>query len=205
MRGLLKWVIAAVILLAGVGFLAFLYYVPPLTNTSPEEFVKAVDAGAPAIEDISDPAQRLLAERGKYITTVSDCLGCHQTPGQKGPDPTRYLAGGVTFVSASDGKVITRNLSPDRETGLGGVTDEEILRVLRSGIHRSGRQISPALMPWALISNLTDEDLHAVIVYLRHLKPVPHAIPDPVPGAAPPAGAIEQVYSTRDAGKPPGR
>ncbi len=205
MSRITKWSIGGLVVLAAVGFLAFLYFIPPLTSMAPEEFIKAADAGSPALDRIGDPAERLLAERGKYIVTTSDCMGCHQTPGPKGPDPDKYLAGGMTFVNATDGRVVTRNLTPDRETGLGTATDEEIKRTLRSGIHRSGRQISPAVMPWALVSNLTDEDLHAVIVYLRHLTPVPHSIPDPVPGTAPPAGAIEQLFGSSDAGTSPRR
>jgi mono/diheme cytochrome c family protein len=205
MKRSFKWAIGAVVLLAAGGLLAFLYFIPPLTSVPVEDFVKGVDAGAPSLEGITDPAERLLAERGKYIVTTSDCIGCHQTPGGQGPDPSKFLAGGMTFVNATDGKVVTRNLTPDRDTGLGGISDADIKRVLRSGVHRSGRQFSPTLMPWPGFSSWTDEDLHAVVVYLRHLAPVPHAIPDQVPGVALPAGVAEQAFAGRDAGTAPGK
>ncbi len=201
MKRVLKWAVIVAVPLAIAGFTAFLYFIPPLTSVPVEDFVKGADAGSPALDVISDPAERALAERGGYLVTVSDCLGCHQTPGPKGPDPTQFLAGGMTFVNAANGRVISRNLTPDRATGLGAVTDEEIKRVLRSGVHRSGRQMSPTLMPWAGYSSITDEDIHAIIVYLRRLKPISHSVPDPVPGAALPAGVMEQVYAGSDGGK----
>ena len=60
-------------------------------------------------------------------------------------------------------------------------------------------------MPWPGFSRWTDEDLHAVVVYLRHLTPVPHEIPGQVPGAVPPAGVAEQAFGGQDAGKAPGK
>ena len=62
-------------------------------------------------------------------------------------------------------------------------------------------------MPWPLFSSWSEEDRHAVVVYLRHLKPIAHRIPDPVPGnAITIPGAIEQDYGGKDYGisqKPP--
>ena len=73
---------------------------------------------------------------------------------------------------------MSRNLTPDVETGLGAKTDEQIKRVLRSGVFADGRVFHPFMMPWADFSNMTEEDRHAVVVFLRHLKPVRHRIPD---------------------------
>ncbi|MGE5200135.1 MAG: c-type cytochrome, partial [Rhodospirillaceae bacterium] len=97
---------------------------------------------------------------------------------------------------------VSRNLTPDKETGLANRTDEDIKRVLRSGVFPDGRPISHAAMPWPQFSNWSDEDLYAVVVYLRHIKPVRHEIPPPAPGNASAVvpGALEVVYGT-DAGK----
>ena len=113
-----------------------------------------------------------------------------------------FLAGGMQFATNTDGTAVARNLTPDRETGIGGRSDEEIKAVLRSGIFHTGRLVSPRAMPWPGFSAWTDEDLRAVITYLRHIKPVRHAIPDPAPGRADARvpGAVE-VVSTVDAGK----
>jgi len=57
-------------------------------------------------------------------------------------------------------------------------------------------------MPWAQFSNWSDEDLHAVVVYLRHIRPIRHGIPPPTAGVADAVvpGALEIVEGV-DAGK----
>ena len=201
MKRFIKWAILAVVVLAASGFLAFLYFVPPLTTTPQEEFIKGAVAGAPSLDAIADPAERLLAERGQYFVTTAACGDCHTTPGPQGPDSSMYLAGGMKFVNDMHGATVTRNLTPDRETGLGTRSDEDIRRVLRSGIHYTGRAFSHRVMPWAGFSHWTEEDLRAVVVYLRHLTPVRHAIPDPAPTAKLPPGVEELAFAFQDYGQ----
>ena len=202
MKGVLKWIALAVVVLAAGGFAGFLYFVPPLMSTAPEEFINLEAAMAPPVNDIADPAVRALAERGRYVVLSTDCTGCHVTPGPTGPMPDMYLAGGRTFITNAHGAVVSRNLTPDAETGLASRTDEDVKRVLRSGVYPDGRQISHVAMPWAQFSNWSDEDLHAVVVYLRHIKPVRHQIPPPRPGVADAVvpGALE-IAEGVDAGK----
>jgi hypothetical protein len=202
MKRFLKWAALVVVILLAGGFVAFLYFIPPLMSTAPEEFVNAEAAMAPSVDGIADPAVRALAERGRYVLLSTDCTGCHVTPGPQGPIPGMYLAGGRKFVTARHGTVVSRNLTPDKETGLAGRTDEDIKRVLRSGVFPDGRPIPHGAMPWAQFSNWSDEDLHAVVVYLRHVKPVRHEIPLPAPGTpgAIVPGAVLVAYGL-DAGK----
>jgi hypothetical protein len=50
-------------------------------------------------------------------------------------------------------------------------------------------------MPWANFSNWTEEDRHAVVVYLRHLPPIKQRTPEnPAQEQALPAGVLERVY-----------
>jgi hypothetical protein len=82
------------------------------------------------------------------------------------------------------GTLWTRNITPDRETGIGAWSDAEVARAIRSGISRDGRPLHWQGMTWDLLSNLDEEDLRAVIAYLRTLPPVKKAIPLPRPPAA---------------------
>ncbi len=202
MKKILKWTALVVLVLAVCGFAAFLYFIPPLTSMPPDDFIKQTASSAPAVDGIADPAERLIAERGRYLVLTADCVGCHTTQGPRGPRSDMFLAGGTRFTTNSHGAPVARNLTPDRETGLGSRSDDEIKMVLRSGSFHTGRSISPRVMPWAGFSNWTDEDLQAVVTYLRHIKPVHHAIPDPGPGRADAVvpGAVV-VVSTVDAGK----
>jgi hypothetical protein len=199
---ILKWTVAVVIVLAAAGFVAFLYFIPPFDRMAPETFIQGADAMAPAVDGIADPATRAIAERGRYLVVSADCTGCHTTPGPEGPDPAYFLAGGMKFVTNSHGVVVSRNLTPDRETGIGGKSDADLKRVLRSGVYPDGKPLPHQSMPWAYTSNWSDEDLHAVITYLRHIKPVRHQIPPAEAGRADAIvpGAVEVGFGT-DAGK----
>ena len=77
------------------------------------------------------------------------------------------MAGGMKATFKDRGTYFGRNLTPDA-TGLASRTDEEIERVLRSGVFTDGRLIVHRDMPWASFSNWTEEDRHAVVVCLRH-------------------------------------
>lgn len=200
----LKWALLVVVVLAAAVFLAFLYFIPPFFLTPPEQFGKDMAEAPPTVSDITDPAVRAIAEHGRYIVMTHGCIGCHATVGPQGPDLTKYLAGGGLRTQSRDGTYVSRNLTPDPETGLARRTDEEVLRVLRvlrSGTFPDGHVAPHTAMPWAVYSNWTEEDRYAVVVYLRHLKPVRHQIPDPSPASAiTVAGAIQQDNGGKDYG-----
>jgi len=201
MKKFLKWALLVLADIAVCGFGAFLYFIPPFFITPPEDFGKALADAAPPVTDIADPAQRAIAARGRYLVTTHGCIGCHATNGSQGPDLTKYLAGGALKFQTPHGTFISRNLTPDQETGIGRRTDDEVKRVLRSGTFQDGHVAIGSVMPWPAFSNWSEEDRHAVVVYLRHLKPIAHRIPDPAPGnAVTIPGAIEQDYAGRDYG-----
>jgi hypothetical protein len=201
MKKVFKWAALVVLLLAAVGFCAFLYNIPPFFLTPPEEFGKAVAEAAPTVNDIADPAERAIAERGRYIVMTVGCIGCHAQNGSQGPDLTKYLAGGALKIQTAHATYVSRNLTSDKDTGLARRTDDEVKRVLRSGTFSDGHVVAGTAMPWPVFSNWTEEDRHAVVVYLRHLKPIRHATPEPVPGnGITIPGAMEQDYGGKDYG-----
>jgi hypothetical protein len=200
MKKILKWVGIGLGMLAIVAFLGFLYFIPPFTLLPPEEFSKPIATSGPSLDDITNPVERALAERGKYLVRVQDCSGCHTPVGDEGPSLNEFLAGGFRTVFQGYGTFTSRNLTPDKETGLARRTDEEVKRVLRTGLLPEGRVAHYRDMPWAAYSNWTEEDRHAVLVYLRHLKPVYHKIPDDLTSTADgDPVAIETAFGT-DAG-----
>lgn len=201
MRTFLKWALVVVAIIAVCGFGVFLYFIPPFFITPPEDFGKALADAAPAVTDIADPAERAIAARGRYLVMTHGCIGCHATNGSQGPDLTKYLAGGGLKVQTPHGTFVSRNLTPDEETGIGRRTDDEVKRVLRSGTFPDGHVAPGTAMPWPDFSNWSEEERHAVVVYLRHLRPIAHRIPDPAAGnAVTIAGAIEQDYGLKDYG-----
>jgi hypothetical protein len=201
MRRILKWTAITVVVLAIGGFLAFLYNIPPFFITPPETFGADMLKAAPPVDHIADPAQRAIAERGRTLVMNIGCNGCHATNGPQGPDLTKYLAGGGVKIVSKHGTYVARNLTPDAETGLASRTDDEVKRVLRSGTFRDGHVVSYTTMPWGSFSHMTDEDRHAVVVYLRNVPAVRHRIPDPsFEPVALPTGAVEGIFALKDYG-----
>jgi mono/diheme cytochrome c family protein len=83
------------------------------------------------------------------------------------------LSGGVAF-ELPVGKIYSKNITPDKETGIGRYSDGEIARALRYGVHPNGTAVFD-FMPF---HNTSDEDLTAIISYLRAQKPVKNKVPD---------------------------
>lgn len=128
----------------------------------------------PSIKASPDTA---LIARGKHlIFNLAHCTGCHSRVnsdslialGQDVP-----LTGGVLF-NLPVGKIYSKNITPDMETGIGKYSDAEIARALRYGVHPDGTVVYD-FMPF---HNISDEDLTAIISYLRVQKPVRFKVPD---------------------------
>ena len=74
-------------------------------------------------------------------------------------EPSRFLS------------ALCTNLTADKETGLGGWTDQQIAEAMTKGIRRDGIRILP-VMPYGLYSGMARDDLKSLIAFLRTLKPV---------------------------------
>jgi hypothetical protein len=128
----------------------------------------------------------MLAERDRYIVLHTDCSGCRTAVGDQGSKCGEYLAGGARGIFGEEHtETYCRNLTPDSATGLARRTDDQVLRVLRSGILPEGRPTYWRRMSWLFFSQWTEEDRYTVLVYLCHLTPVYHKIPDPLQGESP--------------------
>ena len=202
MRRLLKWTAAVLVVVVVAGFLAFLYFIPPLLTASPETFSKPVADAPPPVTGIADQAERAMAEHGRYLVMTAGCIACHATNGSQATDYSRYLAGGAMKFVSPHGTFVGSNLTPDNETGLARRSDEEVRRVLRSGVFPDGHVAPSTVMPWAAFSNWTEEDQRAVVVYLRHLPAVRHAIPELDRAAVlrGEPGAVQKAYVGKDYG-----
>jgi mono/diheme cytochrome c family protein len=125
--------------------------------------------------------------RGKYLVSIGGCTDCH-TPGHflGHPDLRRYLGGSdVGFAIPGRGVFVGPNLTPDKATGLGDWTRQQIVTALTTGARPDGRILAPA-MPWRAFSHLTRADAFAIAAYLRTIPPVVHKVPGPFgPGATP--------------------
>lgn len=137
-----------------------------------------------AVSSISLTFQARAAEdqiaRGKYLVTLGGCSDCH-TPGTflGHPDMDKFLGGSdVGFDIPGLGVFPGRNLTPDKQTGLGNWTDAQIIKAMTTGVRPDGRTLAP-IMPYLALSQLTPADAQAIVAYLRSIKPVANAVPGP--------------------------
>jgi mono/diheme cytochrome c family protein len=163
-RKILKWtLIVVLVIIAGVTL-----------TTIFRQHLK-YDAPYPNIKASTDSA---IIARGKHLVVgPAHCIDCHSPL----PNKDSLLnhgqevlpVGGFAF-DLPFGKFYTRNLTPDKETGIGNMTDGEIARVLRYSVKKNGE----AVLPFMPFQDLSDEDLTAIISYLRSVKPVKNKVPD---------------------------
>ena len=113
--------------------------------------------------------QEMIA-KGQYIFSLAAGCGCHSDP--KGTPHTGGRAFPIPF-----GTVYSTNLTADKETGLGGWTDQQIADATTKGISRGGDKILP-LMPYGPYSGMAQDDLKALIAFLRTLRPVRKPTPE---------------------------
>ena len=130
---------------------------------------------------LSPPAQaQTAAERGKYLVLVAGCTDCH-TPGHffGKPDMTKYLGGSnVGFFVPDLGTFYGPNLTPDKETGLGKWTDDQVIHALQTGERPDGRVLAPT-MPWRAYAQMKRSDVADIVAFLRTLPAVNHKVPGP--------------------------
>jgi mono/diheme cytochrome c family protein len=145
--------------------------------------------------------------RGRYIVEgPAHCFQCHSEtdyskPGTK-PLPGKKKGAGAIFAEEGLQWLVAPNITPDVETGAGSWTDEQLARAIREGIGHDGRRLFP-IMPYMNFRNMSDEDVAAVITYIRSIEPVRNVlsktqIPEVMKGALPPVQPITGAVSGPD-------
>lgn len=143
-------------------------------------------------------------DRGEYlVTTVMGCGNCHTPFGPQGPDPERPLAG--RLVEKNDMfTAIASNITPAAR--IAEWSDQELGRAIREGIRPDGSVIGPP-MPFALYKRISDDDLAAIVAYLRTVPaiegdpgasdykiPLPPAYGPPIESVSAPAPGVTVAY-----------
>ena len=124
-----------------------------------------------------DPQDFETIERGRYLTIVGDCAACH-TLASSG----HQLAGGRPLETPF-GTLLSPNITPDPETGIGAWSDDEFVSALTKGTGRHGTRLYPA-MPFTYMTKVSREDALAIRAYLNTLPAVrndvnPNQLPFP--------------------------
>lgn len=160
---------------------AYVRSLPPVKNVLPAPVYRAPvvrEAFALADRGFTEADMNDKARRGAYLATIGHCLECH-TPIDKGALAldSALGAGGRPFAPSfvkglpdSWKGSVSRNLTGHPERGLGAWSDGEIKRAITHGVGRDGGRLQEP-MPFAWYAGIRDEDLDAIVAYLRTLPP----------------------------------
>jgi mono/diheme cytochrome c family protein len=142
------------------------------------------DAGRPGARCIAGPASAALllglvvtgpvaaqpppgadpVARGRYVFAAAGGCGCHTDKGQP------VNSGGRKYEGPF-GTVYATNITPDRQTGIGGWTDEQVVAAIRLGRRPSGERLVP-VHPYPVFNGVAEDDLRSLVAFLRSLPAV---------------------------------
>src|SRR5690242_5860461 len=104
-------------------------------------------------------------EMGRYLATVADCAACHTVP-----NGGKSYAGGRP-IETPFGNIVSANITPDHETGIGAWSDDQFDKAVRHGIRPNGQRLYPA-MPYTAYTKMSRDEVLAIRAYLQSIEPV---------------------------------
>jgi cytochrome c553 len=159
--------VGLIAIVAGLGFLARSRSQAALGKTY-----------AVKVRPVTIPADAATIARGRHLAETRGCNDCHG----------RDYAGAKVIEDGAMGRLYGSNLTAGKGSKTTGFTDEDWVRAIRHGVGKDGRGLF--IMPSVEYSHFSDEDLAAVIAFL---KTVPAVDREPV---APAYGPISQILLT---------
>lgn len=168
--------------------IAYLRSLPSIENQVPESesgfpmsFIIHLIPSKP--EFTQKPAPENKVEYGRYLANAAVCIECH-TPAKRGQiiEGMEY-SGGRFFPMPMGGTAVSSNITPDKETGIGGWTEEQFIQRFKAfdpSVNQADNKVKPGefntIMPWSKYSQMTNEDLAAIYAYLRTVKPISNKV-----------------------------
>jgi mono/diheme cytochrome c family protein len=153
---------------------AFLRTLPAVENEVPEsEYrIPLPPAWGPPVESVTAPERGVTVEYGAYLAgPVAHCMECHTPMGPQGPMLDTALGQGGFAFHGPWGTSVASNLTSHAD-GLANYSDEDIRRMIVEGFRPDDSIMQPP-MPYLFLSEMTAEDLDAIVLYLRSLPPLP--------------------------------
>jgi mono/diheme cytochrome c family protein len=118
-------------------------------------------------------------EFGKYLVYNLECFSCHsanfKTNDELNPEKSvGFLGGGNKPLDMQGKQMVTQNLTPDEETGIGGWTEERFINALKNGVMQNQPSLRYPMVPYIY---LTDPEAKAIYAYLRTVPPLKNNVP----------------------------
>ena len=128
---------------------------PVTAKTVPAASASVLPAGAPIVA------------RGAYLARIGNCALCHTAPGGDS-------YGGGRSIATPFGAVVSSNITPDDNFGIGLWSSQDFWNALHHGVSRDGRWLNPAF-PYTSFTHITRADSDALYAYLRSVTRSNHA------------------------------
>jgi len=155
MKKKVTYTLAALAVLAGIGVSARLWSVLDTSRSDvADNSVRLADFHSTDADAI---------RRGEYVMRLADCAACHNA----------NFAGGYR-IDTPFGALETSNVTPDRQTGIGNMTERDFFNAVRQGKGDHGF-LYPA-MPYTSYTQLTDNDMHDLWAFFSTVTPVAHEV-----------------------------
>lgn len=153
---------------------AFLRTVPASQNETPFSTynIPLPPAYGPPVDSVAAPPQEVSVAYGAYLAgPVAHCVECHTPMGDKGPKLDTHLGAGGFVFHGPWGTSVSSNLTTHSD-GLAKYSDAELKTMITRGVRPDGARMLPP-MGYHHYAAMTEDDLDAVILYLRQLPPLP--------------------------------
>ena len=159
--------------------IAYLRNLKPVRNATRKSIYKMPlpPAYGPPVGSIPDVPRTDKVKYGEYLAgPLGHCMECH-TPMTKPPmrDYKNMMGAGGFVFHGPWGESVAANITPDNETGIGKWTDAQIKKAITDGVRPDGTKLRPP-MAFAYYKNISDDDLNAIVAYLRSLKPIKNEV-----------------------------
>lgn len=129
------------------------------------------DSYGPPIDTVEALVPSVTVTYGEYLAgPVAHCIECHSTFGAQGPMFDTHLGAGGYEFHGPWGVSVAPNITP---TGLSEYSDAELIGMIAAGVRPGGVPMMPP-MPYINFARMTQNDLDAVIMYLRSLPALPN-------------------------------
>ncbi len=149
---------------------AYLRTVPAIKHDTPKSVYRIpLHAQKPAGK-VADVSPNDKVRYGDYLVRIGHCMECH-TPLVRGRPVAGMTGSGGRSFKGPWGEAISANITPDKDTGIGGWTDAQIKHAITKGKRHDGTRLRPP-MCYRCYDNMSDADVDAVIASLRAMKPI---------------------------------
>jgi len=133
-------------------------------------------------EKIGLPDTNNMKELGKYLAINLDCWTCHsadfKTMNVMFPEKTPgFFGGGNKLIDLEGHELISLNLTPDKETGIGTWTEEQFIDAIKYGKIKGQQALRYPMLPY---TQLTQTEAKAIYTYLQNIPAIKNKVERPL-------------------------